>query len=650
MSQDKVEDKGRYIRIIKSDYYVIILSNQEMDATNIAEVSKKNNHVAIIIIQDKQVKIYGYHPTVDNIAPGEWRLQQFWLPENLLNELKNCINLDNEVQNLIKLSELPLGIQQLITENHQEVHTKRKRVPTLDDEKTIGKITKEQKSLKPFHTEVRQQHFFHEASLKPSKQSMSTQNEEFKIPYIVAIQGTNYKVRRAEKVIKEISWTESSLTTTPSKAEIDVSSIRMENIPTCVQNFNPNDTHTLFIPSEGQTKEDKVQQALDMRLGGPLKGLLRSCGEQGKIEAFLGATKDMINFYRSRGYELVEEIWFPSTGRYYTFFNKANTDFVITLGAIQSQANLISQLLTLKMAAVNVEHVKVYGDTKSVEHEITQDILKFKEKIIAMGINLAEQNTALVIAGNGEIIGRELEKLKHDIDIENKITSDPGSRCVMTYYPLKQAKGSVQGIINLSMPYGEVMGPMLTDMADFLNVREVFLAGIGGAINKKDEKLEEKEVERHIGTYHVFFKTTNPENGMEYILDRDEVIMPPIEQKCLGWLNNEKQALHVHVDSPFIETFTWLEKRIEEGCTIVDCETFFAIERIKEWNDKHPEDKIHIMPGLLVSDYVGHKSLEGLTPDTCKHVRPFIKHFIKSIKAMAQELSETDLMQLDIKN
>ncbi|QLZ69889.1 hypothetical protein FOLKNPGA_02689 [Legionella sp. PC1000] len=636
--QDKTDEKGQFNRTIKGDYNIILKrmdDDSPLDSKSLLELSEKNGHAPILIIQNNQLKIFGYKPR-SNVAPGDWHLRTLYFSDNL----KDPIIQKAWTQNMIKFSELDPKMQEIIANNHQEIQTRRRRVPTLTDEHIIEDI-KKGRSLSPLHKQARQQHFFYEASLRTQKElSYYAVSGGFKVPYVVAIQGTNYKVRSAAKVIAELRSKGKSGPESPSQREHSENRSKVgTHIPACVQKFDPNDNHTLFIPLEGQTKENKIQQSLDMRLGGPLKGLLRSCGNNGQLEAFLGPTEDMIGFYKDRGFDLVEEIWFPSTGRYYSFINKETGDFIITLAGLQSQANLISQLLTLKMAGVNVDKVKVYGDTQSIEHDITQDILNFKEKLLSSGINLEKQNTALVIAGNGGILGREIERLDEDIDVDGQIKSEPGSKCAMTFYPTKGAKGGVVGIINLSMPYGEVMGPMMTDMAEHLHVREVFLAGIGGAIGRREEKLEEDVVEQHIGTYHVFFTTTNPETGARYTLEDTEVIMPPIDQKGKGWLNDESVGLHVHVDSPFIETFGWLEERMDEGCTMVDCESHFAIERIKKWNEDHPEDKIRIMPGLLVSDYVGHKSLGALTPDTCKHVKPFLEHFVERIKEPREELT-----------
>jgi hypothetical protein len=440
------------------------------------------------------------------------------------------------------------------------------------------------------------------------------------LPYDAANQLTHYGVRSAQEVYQDLL---KQNITIPTRLPATFSR-QSRQIPRSVQEFSSTDEHMLFIPNDNESEEKKVQTALDIRLGPVLKGLLKTYGEQEAIEAFQGSVHEMIAFYRSRDYELDTEILFPSTGRYYRFTNQYTRKDVMVLGALQSEANLISQLLTLKKAGVAVNDIKIYGDTTSINQSIANDIEKFRKLLISKKADF--ENAALVIAGNGGILDEAICKLDYIDSSREIITSSTGSRCKMTYYPLK----GESGLINLQMPYGEVMGPMVSIMAKELYVRRIFLAGVGGALINSDYFET-----RPVGQFYLFGKSSDAVGINSYELEPDEMMLPDRKLNASAVIFDDleqKNASHVHVDSPFLETKLWLECSQQRNHTIVDCETYYCFEAIKHWNKENPHNKIKIMPGLFISDVVGHKSLVSVSHDSYQCLELVLENFVEQIQ------------------
>ena len=84
--QDRTEDKGEFKRTIKGDYNIVIkrIDDDQLDTKSLLELSKKNGHSPVLIIQNNQLRIFGYKNR-SNVSPGEWKLQELHLlgPENI---------------------------------------------------------------------------------------------------------------------------------------------------------------------------------------------------------------------------------------------------------------------------------------------------------------------------------------------------------------------------------------------------------------------------------------------------------------------------------------------------------------------------------------------------------------------------------------
>ena len=232
----------------------------------------------------------------------------------------------------------------------------------------------------------------------------------------------------------------------------------------------------------------------------------------------------------------------------------------------------------------------------------------------------------MVIAGNGGILDQAISK-SHHIDFSKEIITSPeGSQCKMTYYPLHGGSG----IINLQMPYGEVMGPMVSGMAEELSVRRIFLAGVGGAL-----VTPEKNNTDPVGQFYLFGRSTDDKGTNAYELESDEMLLPDPDLTSSAVVFddlNNKKASHVHVDSPFLETRSWLERNQQSGHTVVDCETHYCFEAIKKWNQQKPDDKIKIMPGLFISDVVGHTPLVSVSHNSYKWLNSVLDNFVQKIQ------------------
>ena len=592
---------------LKMDYDIHTMVSHDIPSLN--QLSRQFNHAGPVLIKHSAgIALYGY-----DLEKREWQIKTLQIDSDVQYEMSQLFS-----HSKVKLSQLSNTLKDQICSNHSEVVRQLPRQPTLRTEEAREIRTGDFSQFRDLHGGMRERHPHH-----PGRMVQRTRSNQ-QLPYQEADQLTNYRVRSRFEIYKDIH--EAVLAKKGSMPAVRSApfSIEPRGIPASVKEFDTTEQHMLFIPNENESEEKKLQVALDIRLGPALKGLLRNYGEDGNLEVFEGSLVDMLAFYRSRDFEINDEIQFPSTGRYYRFINTVTHQDVMVLGALQSEANLISQLLTLKKAGVTIDKVKIYGDTISINQSIEHDIKKFRELLISKDADF--HHSALVIAGNGGILDQAISK-SHHIDLSKEIIISPeGSRCKMTYYPLLEGSG----IINLQMPYGEVMGPMVSVMAEELSVRRIFLAGVGGAL-----VTPEKNKTDPVGQFYLFGRSHDDKGTNAYELELDEMLLPNPDLTgsavVFDDLNN-KTASHVHVDSPFLETRSWLERNQQSGHTVVDCETHYCFEAIKKWNQQKPDDKIKIMPGLFISDVVGHSPLVSVSHNSYKWLDSVLDNFVQKIQ------------------
>src|SRR5690349_4947954 len=109
--QDRTEDKGEFKRTIKGDYNIVIkrIDDDQLDTKSLLELSKKNGHSPVLIIQNNQLRIFGYKNR-SNVSPGEWKLQELHFSKTIIDSVIQKAG----TRNMIKFSELDSEVQNIV--------------------------------------------------------------------------------------------------------------------------------------------------------------------------------------------------------------------------------------------------------------------------------------------------------------------------------------------------------------------------------------------------------------------------------------------------------------------------------------------------------------------------------------------------------
>lgn len=165
-------------------------------------------------------------------------------------------------------------------------------------------------------------------------------------------------------------------------------------IPHEVYNFNPHLKNTIITtdPNSSENKHEDLQKILDIRLYPTLRNLIK----QNRTEVFLGSTEEMIAYYASKNAEILFEFQIPSSATYYLAMTKDNELFIIMAGLV-SRENIIAQLLTLKLAKINLDTIEIIGQPDHFGTLVNKDIDQLTKEIPALRMG----NNILIVAGCG---------------------------------------------------------------------------------------------------------------------------------------------------------------------------------------------------------------------------------------------------------
>ncbi len=340
-------------------------------------------------------------------------------------------------------------------------------------------------------------------------------------------------------------------------------------IPQEVLDFDPLAKNTIITtdPDVQHNKSDDVKRILDIRLYPVLENLIKEKG----IEVFLGTKEEMAAYYLSKESPILLEFIIPSSATYYL------TQSCVVMSRLVSEENLIAQLLTLKLAGIEVEGIPIVGEIQHFSKRVEKDIAAIE--------GIGTGNQILIVAGCG------LEKKVTDILAGEfgEILGDPytfkGDIVSLIHTPFLQPQNGIHGIISLNLNYGEITEKIVTILLEKYHCSHVFTGGAGGYISQdphKDKPL--------IGSYIPITQCMN---------EKDEIT---------GLDVTPHQDIHLQIPSIFLETYDWLKRAKLRG-TSVDVETFYIMRAIQNYNVTHPHSKIDASCGYFVSDYVGEKPL-----------------------------------------
>lgn len=364
--------------------------------------------------------------------------------------------------------------------------------------------------------------------------------------------------------------------TIPGSVDISRFSQNMP-LPDVVHAFNTAEANTLFATLESTTEEEKqeIERVLDIRLYPTIRRLI---GEKG-AHVFLGSKTELQAYAGSIKEKIILEIEVPSSVKFYIALNDSG-DIKIYIPNLVSHENLIQQLITLKLAGLDLLKIPILGDTQHYKLVTAQDLLAFEKQASTY---LAKRNV-LIVAGCSleETVCSTLEQVFVGKMLKQKFS---GSLVSLTYVQSPQAPNL--GFIILNLNYGEICEEQISMILERFNCIGIFSGSAAGYIPKESQEQL-------------------PEIG-----DRIAVHSARHHSGEIVTLNEENRNLHLHVPTIFLETFNWLKNAKELGATSVDVETFYILRAVQRYQKTNPLAKLHTDLGVFISDYVGKKPLRS---------------------------------------
>jgi bacterioferritin (cytochrome b1) len=357
-------------------------------------------------------------------------------------------------------------------------------------------------------------------------------------------------------------------------------------IPLEASHFDAHAKNTLITidPDVSYNKQKDLTKILDIRLYPALRDLIK----ENNIEVFLGTKQEMVAYYLSKKNRILFEFNIPSSATYYLAASDQQELCVIMAGLV-GRENLIAQLITLKLAGLNIDKIEIIGEIDHFTHLVDQDINQLLQKQPW----LKNGRHTLIVAG----CGLE-ENVNHIVSTAFKgnlgeAQSFKGNIISLTSHPNLKPLNGIHGCVSLHLNYGEITQKIVSKILELCKSKFVFTGGAGGYISN-DTQTSKPE----IGTRISITKSMNENGEVANLIDEDSQLSN----------TREPASTHLQIASIFLETYKWLEKARNKGSS-VDVETFYIIRAIQDYNKKNPSAKIQADCGYFVSDYVGEQPL-----------------------------------------
>ncbi|MBI2784910.1 MAG: hypothetical protein HYX60_00805, partial [Legionella longbeachae] len=353
---------------------------------------------------------------------------------------------------------------------------------------------------------------------------------------------------------------------------------RTMDLPHIVDSFDINEKNTLFSSSELSTKEqdqEELNRVLDLRLYPTIKQIIK----EKKANIFLGSKPELQVYSASLKEKLIIEIEIPSSVKFYLALDNVG-DMKVYIANIVSHENLIQQLITLKLADINLKKIPIIGNTQHYKTVCKEDLITFEKQAFSY---LAKKNV-LIVAGCSleDTVSSTLEQIFAGNISKKKFS---GSLVSLTYLQSQYVPNL--GFIILNLNYGEICEEQISIILEKFNCIGIFSGSAAGYISREvEDTLPE------IGTRVPVFSAKN------YSGD-------------LVSLNEKNNNLHLHVPTIFFETWNWLKHAKESGASTVDVETYYILKAVQKFQETHPLTKLHIDIGVFISDFVGKKPLRS---------------------------------------
>ncbi|ESZ91109.1 hypothetical protein SBOR_8509 [Sclerotinia borealis F-4128] len=397
-------------------------------------------------------------------------------------------------------------------------------------------------------------------------------------------------------------------------------------LPLSLQNFHPHEKNTLITTVPGPTNRERdIQLLLDIRLYPALAALLHHL----PLEIYREHMDTMIDTYRKRGWKPICRFTVPSAVTYYLMQSESegSSRYMMIMAGLCGEENILAQLLTLKLANVNLEGIMVYGPpnfySQLAEHEAEDAITSMPA--------LSTLPCIILIAscGTEEMLERVVLSKQTPWNTQFSKQTFEGSILKLisyTYIPeINAAHKPSTNIVILSRVYGDTMEYVLRALLARTRCTHLFSGGAGGYIPSSSQPRNEWPP---IGTFMPIQQSIFP--------SRQQVTIPPPSAFANLNLNlnlnfpkldiypgtstsiRKDARPHLHISAVLLETYTWLTAWQDTGST-VDIETAHILNAIAKYHaEENASGAKHscvgaptALCGIFVSDYVGVEPLRS---------------------------------------
>jgi hypothetical protein len=186
-----------------------------------------------------------------------------------------------------------------------------------------------------------------------------------------------------------------------------------------------------------------------------------------------------------------------------------------------------------------------------------------------------------------------------------------------------QIRNKNVGIIGCRMPNGS-LARIATEAFISKGIRHFIMLGAGGSLSSLSP----------VGSYQLINSATHNNNGIS--LSELNVKKMKVELSDIPLFENGN---NVTLDSPLVETRSWLNKVRNAKLTSVDVETYHIIKGIENSQKFGKKAKIEILAGLFISDVVGDCPLveKIKSRNTWTHLPKFLNNCFDIIEKQVKE-------------
>ncbi|WP_205395155.1 hypothetical protein [Vibrio tetraodonis] len=356
------------------------------------------------------------------------------------------------------------------------------------------------------------------------------------------------------------------------------------------------------LPSRDVEHTVNIDAYLANRLPSGLVDLISKHGAE--FFLFNSSDQDAANHYKSQGFDTCFKVSSPTSTRFYLLKNHQTSETKVIVSGIGSHTRLKHQILqfhfsgidvTTKLTSIGSIDTLKASSIKRLKSQLAQ--IQADEKILYIGARwkVMESIANKIYNLSGENEGEGYKKLTPH---NHKIGPFTFDEVTITN------NGKTVSIAALRMPNGELSYDAVKTFAES-GFNKIVMCGAGGRI------AGDAQVGDYIHLNHSYYE----ENAVN--LSNTEVLIPSEFLRI-----NTTACSNTTVDSPLIETKSWLAQQKETKVATVDVETAHIFNAV---NDS--PCSITIIPGIFVSDIVGEHPLEdkisGNGAD--KHIDEFVK-------------------------